>query len=150
MAPADSVLVAGQRVRGMLRHPRSRMRPSADWVAPQLDFACGGVSFSVLVSRHRIPPTAWQRLTGQVAPTGDALFLATVSISCSEEAYRRQPGTAALVAESLLRCVSDGCWHTSADTELHPVEGARMWTWHFAAAQGQLCAPVPGRDGQAA
>lgn len=71
---------AAREARAMLRHPRSLIRITPGWRAPR--FAVGaGVSVALVhVSRRRVSPVMWHRLSQRTAPAGKELFLVTVSV----------------------------------------------------------------------
>lgn len=73
---------AADEARGMLRHPRSLIRITPGWRAPHFVLGAGGSTALVHVSRRRMSPLMWRRLSQQQPPEGEDLFLVTVSVEC--------------------------------------------------------------------
>lgn len=73
---------AAAEARAMLRHPRSLIRITPGWQAPRFAVAAGDSTAIVHVSRRRMTSLMWHRLSGQLAPEGQDLFLVTVSVEC--------------------------------------------------------------------
>ncbi len=73
---------AAVEARAMLRHPRSLIRITPGWQAPRFAVEAGDSTALVHVSRRRMTPLLWSRLSGQQAPEGQELFLITVSVEC--------------------------------------------------------------------
>lgn len=75
---------AAAEARAMLRHPRSLIRITPGWQAPRFTVEAGDSTAMVHVSRRRMTPLLWRRLSGQQAPEGQDLFLVTVSVECPQ------------------------------------------------------------------
>ena len=75
---------AAAEARAMLRHPRSLIRITPGWQAPRFTVKAGDSTAMVHVSRRRMTPRLWRRLSGQQAPEGQDLFLVTVSVECPQ------------------------------------------------------------------
>lgn len=79
---------AAAEARAMLRHPRSLIRITPGWQAPRFAVAAGDSIAVVHVSRRRITPLLWSRLSGHQAPEEQDLFLVTVSVECPRWMHR--------------------------------------------------------------
>lgn len=75
---------AAAEARAMLRHPRSLIRITPGWQAPRFVVEAGDSTAMVHVSRRRMTPLLWRRLSGQQAPEEQDLFLVTVSVECPQ------------------------------------------------------------------
>ncbi|WP_145941550.1 hypothetical protein [Corynebacterium glyciniphilum] len=67
LRPSPSVRRAADRCAGVLRHPRSRIQVTPGWQAPSLQVALPTGPAQVFLSRHRVSPVMWRRLTGSGA-----------------------------------------------------------------------------------
>lgn len=64
LRPSPSVHQAAERCASILHHPRSRIRVTPGWQAPSLSLTLPAGAVTVYVSRHRVSPAMWRRLTG--------------------------------------------------------------------------------------
>ena len=69
-----------QEARAILRHPRSLIRITPGWRAPSFYVGAGESTAVVHISRRRMSPLMWRRLSQSSAPTGQELFLVTASV----------------------------------------------------------------------
>jgi hypothetical protein len=157
------VLRAAEKCRGILRHPRSRVRVAPGWNAPYVHavLPCGGtrVSVTVHMSRHRITPRMWEEFTG--APPVDPavpLFFTTLSAQVPATATREAGvrdvtvGVHSLFRRILSRVDSPGshdgpvwvrqerCATPSSDDP-----GTVEWVWHALLSQNDLESDGPVR-----
>lgn len=132
---------AAAEARAMLRHPRSLIRITPGWQAPRFAVAAGDSTAMVHVSRRRMTPLLWRRLSGQQAPKEQDLFLVTVSAECPQ--WMRNESA------RLLELILDQAWTVREDPQefrdrTHQAQVSL--TWHALMTQEDLQAgkaPAP-------
>lgn len=124
---------AANEARGMLRHPRSLIRITPGWRAPRFALRAGGSTALVHVSRRRMSPLMWRRLSQQQPPEGEDLFLVTVSVEC--------PRWMAGESTRLLELTLDRAWIVREDpqeTRDRHNQAQVSLTWHGLMTQRDL------------
>jgi hypothetical protein len=164
LKPSPSVSRAADRCAGVLRHPRSRIQVAPGWQAPSLQIALPTGPAQVFLSRHRVSPAMWRRLTGYDAPdsrSAPVCHLVTLTALVTPSEISGSERNMTVDVHSLFRrilippdyadrpeegelSVTDCVPWLSEDICGEPTsDGRRLeWTWH-ALTNGEPGRPVP-------
>lgn len=168
LRPSASVSRAADRCSGVLRHPRSRVQVTPGWQAPSLQIALPTGPAQVFLSRHRVSPAMWRRLTGSRAldsPPAPECHLVTLTALASPSELNGSDRNMTVDVHSLFRRIllPQGCPASSGEEGPAPCDcvpwlsvevcgeptpdGQRLeWTWH-ALTNGEPGRSVPHGHG---
>lgn len=156
LKPPASVRRTAERCAGLLRHPRARIRVTPGWQAPSSTVVLPAGTATVFVSRHRVSPAMWRKLTkadvDTVAP-GSPLHLVTLSAVTETDHLHGTLRDMTVSVHSLFRQILAPGPGNSRDTtdargpewigaescgRLHPDGKSLEWTWHALLTEEQL------------
>lgn len=145
LAPVRDQKRNGERIKAILRHPRSRIRITPGWKAPHITVTMRSATARIHASRHRVSPVMWEKLIGTPAPADTPLFLVTLSALVDESSLHGPVRNATVDIHSLFRSVVGDAW-VQRDSEGESL----TWTWHALLTQEQLeAAPSDERSSAA-
>lgn len=133
LAPTPLISENGARMKAMLRHPRSRIRITPGWSAPSLHVSLASADALIHVSKHRVTPVMWEKLTGRSAPQDQPIYLVTLSAAVDEESISGSLSSVTADIHSLFRTVAGSEW-----TQKDRVGENLTWTWHCLVTQSDL------------
>lgn len=133
LAPTSLISEYGERMKVLLRHPRSRIRITPGWRAPYISVQLNSADALVHVSRHRVTPVLWEKLTGHEAPREQPMFLVTLSASVEADSVSGSLSSVTSELHSLFRTVTGDNW-----TQREILGDKLTWTWHCLMTQGDL------------
>lgn len=168
LRPSPSVRRAADRCAGVLRHPRSRIQVTPGWQAPSLQIALPTGPAQVFLSRHRVSPVMWRRLTGSGAldsPPSPVCHLVTLTALATPSELSGSERNMTVDVHSLFRrillppdCADHPENRELADRDCLPwlseevcgeptSDGRRLeWTWH-ALTNGEPGRSIPHSHG---
>ena len=134
VAPVSDTKRYSERISGLLRHPRSRIRITPGWRAPSITASLRTVTTLVHASRHRVSPAMWKKLIGTPAPADEALFLVTLSAMADADSLIGSVRDATIDIHSLFRSVANQAAWIQQDRQGEDL----VWTWHCLMTQRDL------------
>lgn len=134
VAPVTDRQRNDERIKALLRHPRSRIRITPGWRAPSLTVALRSATALVHASRHRVSPVMWEKLLDTAPPKDEPLFLVTISAMVDPESLTGSVRDTTIDIHSLFRSIAGNAAWIQREREGEDL----VWTWHCLMTQDEL------------